>query len=79
MAAAPTVKHVVVMVHENHTTDNYFRSMAAYGANVVANWPIAVNPPTSDPPHDRHAYWQWLTHQITGAHVQFDTPVVLPF
>jgi phospholipase C len=79
MAAAPTVKHVVVMVHENHTTDNYFRSMAAYGANVVANWPIAVNPPTSDPPHDRHAYWQWLTHQITVAHVQFDTPVVLPF
>ena len=79
MAAAPTIKHVVVLIQENHTTDNYFRSMAPYGANVVANWPIAVNPPASDQPHDRHAYWQWLTHQITGAHVQFDTLVDLPF
>jgi len=29
------VSHVVIMVQENHTTDNYFRSMAGYGANVA--------------------------------------------
>ena len=79
VAPQPTVKHVVVIVQENHTTDNYFRGMAAYGANVASDWPIAVNPPTGDQPHDRHSYWQWLTHQITGAHVQFDTHAVLPF
>jgi hypothetical protein len=81
MTVAPqqTVKHVVILVQENHTTDNYFRSMAAYGANVVSTWPTAANPPASDQPHDRHAYWRWLTHQITGAHAQFDTLTVLPF
>jgi len=73
------VKHVVIMIQENHTTDNYMRGLAPYGANVATNWPIAANPPTSDPPHDRHAYFQWLMHQITGAHVQFDTQAVLPF
>ncbi len=26
------ISHVVIFVQENHTTDNYFRSMAAYGA-----------------------------------------------
>src|SRR5690348_3085708 len=76
---AGSVKHVVIIIQENHTTDNYFRSMAAYGANVATGWPTAPNPPTNDQAHDRHAYWQWLTHQIPGAHVQFDTPAVLPF
>lgn len=76
---AASVKHVVIIVQENHTTDNYFRSMAAYGANVAIGWPTAANPPASDQPHDRHAYWQWLTHQITGMHAQFDTLAVLPF
>lgn len=71
--------HVVIIVQENHTTDNYFRSMAAYGANVATGWPTASNPPTHDQSHDRHAYYRWLTHQITGAHEQFDTAAVLPF
>jgi len=73
------INHVVIIVQENHTTDNYFRSMAAYGANVATGWPTAANPLTGDPLHDRHAYWRWLTHQITGEHVQFDTLAVLPF
>jgi phospholipase C len=80
MPVVAGVKHVVIFVQENHTTDNYFRSMAAYGGNVATGWPTSPNPPTgSDPPHDRHAYWQWLTHQTTGAHVQFDTLTALPF
>jgi hypothetical protein len=79
-AAPPTaVKRIVVMIQENHTTDNYLRGLAPYGANVASNWPIAVNPPTGDQPHDRQAYYNWLTHKITGAHVQFDTQAVLPF
>ena len=35
----PTVKHVVILVQENHTTDNYFRAMAPYGANAATGWP----------------------------------------
>ncbi|MBV9578566.1 MAG: hypothetical protein JO057_08255 [Chloroflexi bacterium] len=75
----PVVKHVVILVQENHTTDNYFRSMSMHGANVATGWPTAANPPAADQAHDRHAYWQWLTHQISGAHIQFDTLNVLPF
>ena len=73
------VNHVVVFVQENHTTDNYFRSMAAFGANVAIDWPISPNPPASDQPHDRHGYYRWLTKQSTGTHLQFDTTAVLPF
>ncbi|MER6030974.1 alkaline phosphatase family protein [Streptomyces sp. NPDC001851] len=75
---AGPVKHVVFLVQENHTTDNYFLSMAAYGANIATGWPVSPNPPLFDPPHDRHAYYRWLT-QSTSDHVQFDTTSVLPF
>src|ERR1700738_1504828 len=79
-----TVNHVVVFVQENHTTDNYFRSMAAWGANVATGWPTATNPPATDHPHDRHAYARWLAAPQAGGttpgfHAQFDTTAVLPF
>ena len=69
---------VVVFVQENHTTDNYFRAMAAYGARVASHWPLTPNPPKSDQPHDRQAYFRWLTtgHAVG---VQFDTRKVLPY
>jgi hypothetical protein len=73
------VKHVVILVQENHTTDNYFRAMAAYGANVAAGWPLSPNPPVRDQPHDRHSYFEWLTRGIIGEHSQFDTPRVLRY
>jgi len=79
MAQAGPMVHVVIMVQENYTTDNYFRSMAAYGANVATDWPLSPNPPAHDQAHDRHAYFQWLTGQSSGVHAQFDTGAVLPF
>jgi hypothetical protein len=79
MVRTNPISHVVVLVQENHTTDNYFRSMAAFGANVATGWPKSPNPPTRDQPHDRHAYRDWLTKKITGAHLQFDTGTTLPF
>src|SRR5207302_510971 len=42
---APHVKRVVVMVQENHTTDNYFRGLRPWGANVASDWEICPNPP----------------------------------
>ncbi|HUB03730.1 MAG TPA: alkaline phosphatase family protein [Solirubrobacteraceae bacterium] len=73
------VARVVIMVQENHTTDNYFRGLAPYGANVATDWPIAANPPAGDNPHDREAYFKWLTGASTGEHNQFDTAAVLPY
>jgi hypothetical protein len=76
--SASPIQHVVIFVQENHTTDNYFRSMAGYGANVATGWPTAANPPAADQPHDRASYYRWLTGQSTGDHVQFNTTKVLP-
>jgi len=78
------VGHVVVFVQENHTIDNYFRSMRAYGANVATDWPRQPNPPTADHPHNRAAYATWLHAQAAGAppvavHAQLDTTAVLPY
>jgi hypothetical protein len=77
--AAGRVNRVVIIVQENHTIDNYFRGLAPYGAAVATDWPIAPNPPAGDQPHDRRAYYEWLTGASTGAHVQFDTATVLPY
>ena len=76
---AGRVGRVVIIVQENHTTDNYFRGLAPYGGAVVSDWPLTPNPPAKDPAHDRHAYFDWLTGAATGAHVQFDTRAVLPY
>jgi len=77
-ATAASVGHVVVFVQENHTTDNCFRSMRAWGANVAADWPTQPNPPAKDQPHNRAAYAKWLHAQQAGSatpatHTQFDT------
>jgi hypothetical protein len=78
VSAAVPVSRVVVFVQENHTTDNYFRGLAPYGARVASHWPLSPNPPKSDQPHDRNAYFHWLTtgHAVG---VQFDTRAVLPY
>ena len=77
---AGTVHRVVVLVQENHTVDNYFRALAAYGANVAADWPLSPNPPRADHPHDRKAYFEWLTGKSkTVQHLQFDTARLLPY
>ena len=78
------VDHVVVFTQENHTTDNYFSSMRAWGANVATGWPVQANPPAHDAAHTRAAYAKWLHAQQHGtptpaAHTQFDTEAVLPY
>jgi hypothetical protein len=79
------VKRVIILVQENHTTDNYFRALAPWGARVADGWPSCADPPPDPPfnrrypPHDRRAYFDWLTGKSQGEHSQFDTGAVLPF
>lgn len=81
---AGAVKRVVIMVQENHTTDNYFRGLAPWGANVVTDHAICPNPPPQPPfsayypNHNRQAYFDWLT-KGTAEQSQFDTATDLPF
>jgi hypothetical protein len=75
---------VVLFVQENHTTDNYFRSMRAWGADVATGWPDQNNPPAKDQSHNRAAYAKWLHAQQAGQRTpatrsQFDTATVLPY
>jgi hypothetical protein len=75
---------VVVLVQENHTTDNYFAALAPWGANVVTGWPVVANPPPQPPysayypPHDRRAYFEWLTAG-KAVRAQFDALKDLPY
>jgi hypothetical protein len=78
-AAVAQVKRVVIMVQEDHTVDNYFRGLAPYVGGVATDWPIIPNPPAKDEPHDRHAYYEWLTRAGTATRGQFDTASVLPY
>ncbi len=48
------IEHIVLIVKENHTFDNYFGTFP--GANGATGLPHAPDPPQSDPPHD-HAAW----------------------
>jgi hypothetical protein len=72
------------MIQENHTTDNYFRGLAPWGANVVTNLPLCQNPPPQPPfssfypPHHRRAYFDFLT-KGKCEQSQFDTANDLPF
>jgi len=64
MASGP-IKHVVIIVKENHGYDNYF---GTYPGGNGATMPRSPNPPPHDPDH-RHA--AWLSRDMTAPHVQF--------
>ncbi len=64
-AAASPVEHVVIIMKENHTFDNYFGTFP--GANGV-KMPRSPNPPPTDPSHT-HA--SWLTRETTSVREQF--------
>ncbi len=59
------IDHVIILVKENHTFDNYFGTYP--GANGVT-LPRSSNPPPSDPPHTHAA---WLTRASTSVRKQF--------
>lgn len=52
-AALSPIEHVIIIVKENHTLDNYFGTFP--GANGTTE-PHAPDPEKSDPPHD-HGAW----------------------
>ena len=59
------LQHIVIIVKENHSFDNYFGSFP--GANGVT-LPAASDPPPSDPRHDHVA---WLNRAKGAVHEQY--------
>jgi phospholipase C len=60
------IKHVVIIVKENHTFDNYFGKFP--GADGDSTLAPAPDPPASDHPHDHHS---WLNRAQTAAKQQY--------
>ena len=70
------IQHIVIIVKENHTFDNYFGTFPAVeGAQLTP----ASNPPSSDPHHDHES---WMKRAADSRyHVQYketDIPDTLP-
>jgi len=66
MATGTGIEHVVIIVKENHTLDNYFGTFPGATGVKLAH---AANPPAADPPHD-HASWMKRKSDATH-HVQY--------
>jgi len=59
---AARIEHVVIIVKENHTFDNYLGSFPGADGDVL---PPAANPPASDPDHKRQT---WMRRQNDTVH-----------
>jgi phospholipase C len=66
------IEHVVIIVKENHTFDNYFGTFS--GANGDATLPHAPDPPASDPPHDHASWLRRAAHAVRLQYHESDIP-----
>lgn len=77
--AALNGHRVVVFIQENKTTDFYFPTMRAWGADVANNGALLSEPPNFDQPHDRNAWVHYRMGDYPALAVQIDNDTVIPF
>ncbi len=65
MASNSPIKHVVLIIKENHCFDNYFGTFPGANGAKLERLP---NPPPQDPDHRHEA---WLTRETTAVRRQF--------
>ena len=73
------IQRVVVFLQENKTTDFYFPSLAAWGAEIRAGGPLLKAPPDHDQPHDRSAWVHFRMGDYPGLAAQLDNDAVIPY
>jgi len=62
------IDHVIIIVKENHTFDNYFGTFPGVNGVIL---PHALDPPAGgDPPHDHAAWLRTQTGAGTGVKEQ---------
>jgi phospholipase C len=74
MQQSDAVKHVVIIVKENHSFDNYFGTFP--GADGDITLPHSPNPPPKDPPHDHQT---WLDRATRAVRAQFTEPDIATY
>ena len=71
------IKHVVIIVKENHTFDNYFGTFP--GTDGIGNLPHAPNPPLNDPPHDHASWVNRATTAVKQQYKESDIPAYFSY
>jgi hypothetical protein len=73
------MSRVVILLQQNKSTDYYFPTMAAWGAQIENRGHLRLSPPIPDPPHDRNAWVHFKMGDYPAATVQIDNDVVIPY
>ena len=77
--ATQNTTRIVVLIQENKTTDFYFPSLAAWGADVKSGGPLLQAPPDHDQPHDRSSWVHARMGDYAPLDVQLDNDAVIPY
>jgi hypothetical protein len=77
--AAITGHRVIVFIQENKTTDFYFPTMRAWGADVASTGNLLVQPPGFDQPHDRDAWVHYRMGDYPAVTAQIDNDTVIGY
>ena len=70
---------VIVFIQENKTTDFYFPSLAAWGADVRHDRPLLAAAPQFDQPHDRNAWVHYRMGDYPAVDAAIDNDALIPF
>ena len=71
------IEHVVIIVKENHTFDNYFGTLP--GVNGDPTLAHAPDPPPNDPPHDHAAWLRRATGAVRQQYHEADIPAYFAY
>lgn len=77
--AIATPPRVIVFLQENKTTDFYFPSLAAWGADIKNDGPLLKAAPDFDQPHDRSAWVHYKMGDYPGVDLALDNDSVIPY
>jgi len=71
--------NVVVFIQENKTTDFYFPTLAAWGADIQQGGKLLSVAPNFDQPHDRNAWVHYKMGDYPAMPLQIDNDALIPF
>ena len=77
--ASTATQRVVVFLQENKTPDFYFRSLAAFGADITRYRSVLPAAPDYDQPHDRNAWVHYRMRDYRAVRTQIDNDELIPF